>query len=78
MLVGLLVGSSVVITVWNDWQQNENAYLSHMRMLYILPGTLTGKTKDVVDKMLLASGKSAMKKIFVNYVRKFIPNFRKS
>ena len=78
MLVGLIVGSSVVITVWNDWQQNENAYLSHMRMLYILPGTLTGKTKDVVDKMLLASGKSAMKKIFVNYVRKFIPNFRKS
>ena len=78
MLIGLAVGSTVVMTVWNDWQRNENAYLSHMRMLYILPGTVTGKTKDVVDKMLVASGKSAMKKIFVTYIRKFIPNFRKS
>ena len=78
MLIGLAVGSIVVITVWNDWQINEDAYLSNMRMLYILPGTVAGKTKDVVDKMLLASGKSAMKKIFVNYVRKFIPNFRKA
>ena len=78
MLVGLLIGSSVVITIWNDWQKNEDAYLSNMRMLYILPGTVAGKTKDVVDKMLVASGKSAMKKLFVNYVRKFIPNFRKS
>jgi len=73
MVVGLIMGSVTVMTLWNDWRKNEDSYLSNMRLLYILPGVVSSKTKDVVDKMLISSGKSAMKKFFINYVRKFIP-----
>jgi hypothetical protein len=74
LIFGLTVGVLVVTTVWNDWRLNENTYLSHMRLLYILPGVVAGKTKQMVDQMLLASGKSVVKNFIVSYAQRL--NFK--
>jgi hypothetical protein len=70
LLAGLIVGVSVMVVTWIDWKQNENVYLSNMRLLFILPGVVTGKTKQVVESMLQAGGKTALKSFLITMIKK--------
>ena len=70
LIAGLAVGILVVVTTWKDWKLNQDVYMSNMRLLFILPGAVTGKTKQVVDSMLKAGGRTAVKSVFVRIVKK--------
>jgi hypothetical protein len=70
LLTGITVGTGLVVAVWRDWKFNENAYMSNMRLLYILPGVVTGKTREVVDSMLKAGGRTAFKSILTGFAKR--------
>ena len=71
MLAGLSFGIAAISLLWNDWRLNEDYYLSHLRLLFILPGSLSSKSKQVLDNLLLSSGKSALKSVLVQFARNF-------
>jgi hypothetical protein len=70
LITGLAVGTAIVTFVWREWKLNENAYMSNMRLLYILPGVVTGRTKDMVDSMLEAGGRTAFKSILASLAKR--------
>jgi hypothetical protein len=70
LITGLAVGTAIVTFVWREWKLNENAYMSNMRLLYILPGVVTGRTKDMVDSMLKAGGRTAFKSILASLAKR--------
>jgi len=70
LIIGLLVGTAVVVAIWRDWKLNENAYMSNMRLLYILPGVVSGRTREVVDSMLKAGGRTAFKSILAGFAKR--------
>lgn len=70
LLTGLGVGTTLVALTWREWKLNENAYMSNMRLLYILPGIVSGRTKEVVDSMLKAGGRTALKSILANLAKR--------
>ena len=74
LVAGLFAGVLVMVVTWLDWKENENVYLSNMRLLFILPGVITGKTKQVVDSMLQAGGKTAIKSVLVTLTKKLLPS----
>ncbi len=70
LVVGLVAGVGIVAVVWKDWKSNEDAYMSNMRLLYILPGTVSGKTRDVVGSMLKAGGRTAFKTFLTGFAKR--------
>lgn len=69
MGLGLIVGVFVVATVWNDYTCHESMYTSQMRLLFLLPGVVADKTKQVMDSMLKASGRTAIKTVLTNLAK---------
>lgn len=78
MALGLLTGTLLVATTWRDWKANEHAYLSHMRLLYILPGAALGKTRQVIDSMLTAGGRTAIKSVLADLAKRLSNKLFKS
>ena len=70
MFVGLAVGAAAVVTAWTHWRNHESAYTSDMRLLFILPGIVSGKSKEVMDSMLKAGGRTAVKTVLTNLAKK--------
>ena len=70
LILGLLVGTLMVAATWHDWKTHEFAYLSHMRLLFILPGAALGKTRQVIDSMLTAGGRTAIKSVLVDLAKR--------
>ena len=75
MLFGLFIGIILISVLWNNWQINQNVYLSHMRLLHILPGTIPDKAKSIVDNLILSSGKSALKSAIFEIAKKIMAKF---
>ena len=70
LLTGLVVGTGLVVAAWREWKLNEDAYMSNMRLLYMLPGVVSGKTRDVVNSMLKAGGRTAFKSILTGFAKR--------
>ena len=69
MLTGLLLGVFAIATLWNNWRINENTYLSNLRLLYILPGSISQKSSEIMHNLILSSGKSAMKSVLIQWAK---------